>query len=110
MTNFTDSTIYPGWGFSLIEDNNKNDEILLEFDTFRGRRKSTPAFLFALILKWIIKNVEEAFDGQLPDTLVIVSRELNENLKKQLKNSYENTKLQLNDFQIQHHKFIEIKE
>uniref|UniRef100_A0AC34FT99 Uncharacterized protein n=1 Tax=Panagrolaimus sp. ES5 TaxID=591445 RepID=A0AC34FT99_9BILA len=97
--------INPKWGFQLIKD--ENGKTLLEFDTFRGRRKSTPEFLFAFFIRWAVKSVELKY-GKMPEKVVIVKKELNDEMKKIFEHSFLKANLKLSNVQISEYKIIEI--
>uniref|UniRef100_A0AC34FGS0 Uncharacterized protein n=1 Tax=Panagrolaimus sp. ES5 TaxID=591445 RepID=A0AC34FGS0_9BILA len=98
--------VNPSYGFKIFRD--KNDEIFLEFDTFRGRRKASPSFLFAFILRWIIKSAELSH-GEIFKTLILQHKFIDGTFKEELQKAADQAKLSIDDIQIQRYKIVEIK-
>uniref|UniRef100_A0A914ZB66 Uncharacterized protein n=1 Tax=Panagrolaimus superbus TaxID=310955 RepID=A0A914ZB66_9BILA len=95
----------PKWGFQISQI---NDETVLEFDTFKGRRKASPTFLFAFFLRYSVKIIE-VISGEMPKTTVIVSKNLNDNFRQQLIASCKSAKINPTNVQIHEYKIVEIK-
>uniref|UniRef100_A0A914Z0I8 Uncharacterized protein n=1 Tax=Panagrolaimus superbus TaxID=310955 RepID=A0A914Z0I8_9BILA len=95
----------PKWGFQISQI---NDETVLEFDTFKGRRKASPTFLFAFFLRYSVKIIE-VISGEMPKTTVIVSKNLNDNFRQQLMASCKSAKINPTNVQIHEYKIVEIK-
>uniref|UniRef100_A0AC34FM97 Uncharacterized protein n=1 Tax=Panagrolaimus sp. ES5 TaxID=591445 RepID=A0AC34FM97_9BILA len=55
----------PKWPFNVTK--NKDDEILVDFETFRGRRKTRPGFLLALLFKHCLKVIMDETGDMLTD-------------------------------------------
>uniref|UniRef100_A0A914QD52 Uncharacterized protein n=1 Tax=Panagrolaimus davidi TaxID=227884 RepID=A0A914QD52_9BILA len=98
--------IDPKWGFKVVKD--KEGQIFLEFDTFRGRRKSPPSFIFGLILKWAVSQAKENL-GTMPDKIVIVTKLLDNVMKRHLMASCNYAKLNLINVQFQKYKIVEVE-
>uniref|UniRef100_A0AC34GCM6 Uncharacterized protein n=1 Tax=Panagrolaimus sp. ES5 TaxID=591445 RepID=A0AC34GCM6_9BILA len=67
-----DIQIQKSWGFKITKD--KNNPVLLQFDTFDGTRKeASPAFLMALFLRQHLKAIQENNndDGEKPKEIAI---------------------------------------
>uniref|UniRef100_A0A914Q6A9 Uncharacterized protein n=1 Tax=Panagrolaimus davidi TaxID=227884 RepID=A0A914Q6A9_9BILA len=98
--------IDPKWGFQVTNDSDKN--ILLEFDTFRGRRKTTPSFLMSLMIKWAIKNIEIK-EGITDFTPIIISYKLIDGVSKcEFFKACKTANVPENDIQIQRYKIASI--
>uniref|UniRef100_A0AC35FK71 Uncharacterized protein n=1 Tax=Panagrolaimus sp. PS1159 TaxID=55785 RepID=A0AC35FK71_9BILA len=96
----------PKWGFKVVKD--KEGQILLEFDTFRGRRKSPPSFIFGLILKWAVSQAKENL-GTMPDKIVIVTKLLDDVMKRHLMASCNCAKLNSKNVQFKKYKIVEVE-
>lgn len=51
------------WAFKVLK--NYDEEILIEFDTFRGRRKTSPIYLLSMVLGFCSKSIKDHCDEKL---------------------------------------------
>ena len=76
------------WGFEVIHTGDPNEPLLLQFETFRGTRKATPAFLAVFILKRFAKAYK-TMTGKNLDNVLISNPSGKEKFSAQIKTAFD---------------------